>query len=405
MEGLRKKTFVVSTILVSALLLLLCVIPGFFADGESGGAAEQPAPTGEPGSICYVLESGEPIPGLLASLSEAYPDIRFETSDPGSLEQHKADIEKHDALSALLVDSKGGGLPALTFYTKDFMTGPPTDGIAQTVKSAYITARFAQEGVPESLAALTSAKLTVTTETVGEMNLTGYVLGIVVTLIMFFAIYMYGYWVAMSVASEKTSRVMETLVVSCKPSRILIGKCLGMGALGLLQMAIFLLVGGVALQVFLPGAISLGGMPLSFDALNLPNALLLIAYFILGYALYALLNSVCGATVSRAEDIQAALTPVMMITLLAFYMAYFGAILPGGGTLRTAATYIPFTSPFVMPFRLLNETVPMGEILSSMGILLVSILAIAALSIRLYTVSVLHYGQRLKLRQLFHTKM
>ena len=268
-----------------------------------------------------------------------------------------------------------------------------------------MTARFDAAGVPDSLAELTTAQIPVVTETVGTMNLTGYVLGIVVTLIMFFAIYMYGYWVAMSVASEKTSRVMETLVVSCKPSRILIGKCLGMGALGLFQMAIFLVIAGLGLQFFMPGGLSLGGMPLSFDALNVHNALLLVVYFILGYALYALLNSVCGATVSRAEDIQAALTPVMMITLLAFYVAYFGAILPGGGALRTAATYIPFTSPFVMPFRLLNETVSAGELIGSMAILLASIAAIAALSIRLYTVSVLHYGQRLKLGQLFRSKM
>mgnify|MGYP000594530332 FL=1 len=68
------------------------------------------------------------------------------------------------------------------------------------------------------------------------MNLTEYVVGLLLTFVMFFAVYYYGYGVAMSISSEKTSRVMETLIISAKPSKILIGKCLAMGVLGLLQL-------------------------------------------------------------------------------------------------------------------------------------------------------------------------
>lgn len=404
LEGVRKKAFIVSTVIICVLLLAMCFVLRLLAS-DGGSTGEQIGQSVEPDSACYVVERGEKVPGLIEALSAARPDIRFTLGEEGQLDAYQSQIEEDGGVYALVVEGAAGQLPSLTFYTQSFMSSMPVDDISQTVKNAYVAARFAAQGVPDSLTELTTAQLPVTTQTVGSLNPTGYVLGILVTVLMFFAIYMYGYWVAMSVASEKTSRVMETLVVSCKPSRILIGKCLGMGVLGLFQLAIFLIVAGVGLQFIMPGGLNLGGMPLSLESLNVGNALLLVVYFVLGYALYALLNSVCGATVSRAEDIQAALTPVMMITMIAFFVAYYGAILPGGGGLTTVATYVPFTSPFVIPYRLLNEAVPVGELVGSIAILLIAIVAVAALSIRLYTVSVLHYGQRLKLGQLFRSKM
>nr|MDD6336286.1 ABC transporter permease [bacterium] len=400
-EGLRKKTFLVSTILVCVILLVLCVIPNFFADKE-----EEPLPPegAERSNICYIIDEGGVMPGLEEVLSAGFTSIGFVPAPAAQLEDIRQRIAKEEQLSALVLE-KTQGLPQMTFYAKSFMSSLPVDAIGQTVKNIYVSGTLQAIGVPADVAALAAAQPEVDMITLGKMELPGYILGIVITMVMFFAIYMYGYWVAMSVASEKTSRVMETLVVSAKPCHILLGKCLAMGALGLFQLVIFLIVGVIGVTVILPGGLVIGGMSLDFSVLTVPSTLLLLAYFILGFALYALLNSVCGATVSRTEDINAALTPVMMITMLSFYIAYFGAILPGGGTLKAIATWVPFTSPFVIPFRLLNEAVPTGDIICSMAILLVSIVAIAAVSIRLYTVSVLHYGQRLKLKDLFKARM
>lgn len=101
-----------------------------------------------------------------------------------------------------------------------------------------------------SKAALTD--LSYSSQIVCKMDVSGYAIGILLTIIVFFAVYYYGYGVAMSVASEKTSRVMETLVVSAKPSRILLGKCLAMGVLGLVQLLAFLVVGAVCFATIVP---------------------------------------------------------------------------------------------------------------------------------------------------------
>src|SRR5690606_11215873 len=96
-----------------------------------------------------------------------------------------------------------------------------------------------------------------------KMDITGYSLGIVLTLLMFFAVYYYGYGVAMSVASEKTTRVMETLVVSAKPSRILLGKCIAMGVLGLIQLSLFIVTAAVGYALIVPKGFTIGGVPLA----------------------------------------------------------------------------------------------------------------------------------------------
>lgn len=160
-----------------------------------------------------------------------------------------------------------------------------------------------EAGVDEQIIAMSGVPLLSVTEIAGQMDLTGYVVGLILVMLLFFCVYFYGYGVAMSVANEKTSRVMETLVVSAKPSRILIGKVLAMGAVGLLQFLGILATAALCYTFILPEGAVLFGAPLSFAAFTPGVAALVVVYFILGYILYAVLNSVCGATVSKIEDL------------------------------------------------------------------------------------------------------
>ena len=91
--------------------------------------------------------------------------------------------------------------------------------------------------------------------------------------------------------------------------------------------------------------------------------------------------------------------PTVFISLIAFYAAYMVMFIPNEAAKRIV-TYIPFTSPFLLPFRLLNETVPATDIAISLVLLVVCIALVALLSIRIYSASVLHYGQRLKLKDI-----
>lgn len=417
LDGLRKKAFKITTVIVMLLIVAGCSIPFFMSGsgGESGqneeqysGGGGQTEGTAAEGSdisasqTCYYIDENQVIPGGLDGLQSVYPSIKFVEGAAGQLEEYKEQVKDDSTRSVLLV-SEQNGQPFLSFYTKDFMSGVSADSLAQTLKTVRAAGILTAQGVAMETVGSVLADIPYSSEIVGKMDLSGYILGIVLTMIMFFAVYFYGYGVSMSVASEKTSRVMETLVVSAKPSRILVGKCIGMGILGLAQLCLFLLTGAVCFQLMVPKDFTIMGMPLALTAFTPASAVLVLVYFLLGYSLFAMFNSVCGATVSRAEDLQSAMMPVSLIAIVSFYAAYI-AMFTSTGPFKKIATYIPFTSPFIMPYRLLNEDVPGIDIAVSLLLLVVVIVLVSIVSIRLYTISVLHYGQRLKIKDLFSLK-
>ena len=397
-ENLRKRVFWVITVLVLVVIIAACGILAAVGGGDEPD--EEPAPQ-EKTDTCYLIDAQGLVPGAAEALDQAFSGVRFEAADASRLEVLKAEVKEDGAKTiAEILPGEAGGLPTLKLYASNFMTGMPVDGIAQVIKGLYVSQVLGAAGVSAENTALALSSVSYSLETLGKMEISGYILGILITMVIFFAVYYYGYGVAMSVAQEKTSRVMETLVVSAKPSRILLGKCLAMGVLGLLQLSAFLIVGALSWSLLIPADFTIAGMPLSLSAFTLPTALLTLVYFLLGYALYAVINSVCGATVSRAEDLSSAMMPAILISMVSFYAAYIVMFLPSEG-IKRIVTYIPFTSPFIMPYRLLNYTVSSLDIAVSLLLLLVSILLVALASVRIYSASVLRYGQRIRLKDMF----
>lgn len=410
-DGARKKAFLITTALLMVLILLLCLVPGvvsFFADSDSGApdvTATDEAPNETTDSLCYLIDDTGLIPDAADALA-ALPGLAVESAPSTRLDAIRTEIAADGSIAAVVIEPDGD-TPRLTILTRDFMTTTLSSStVAELLSEAYVTAQLAERGFDADTIALARTTLPYSSEIAGTIDLSGYVLGIVVTMLVFFAIYYYGYGVAMSVAAEKTSRVMETLVVSAKPSRILLGKCLGMGALGLCQYVGILAFAAICYNLFIPGDLVLMGMPLSLSAFTPMSALLMVVYFILGYALYAMLNAVCGAMVSKIEDLNSAMMPVMLIEMLCFYIAYFTAISGSGeGLFQKIAMYIPFCSPFIMPFKLLNSDVSAASIVISIAALAAAIILVAAISVRIYSASVLHYGKRMKWKDAYRAKV
>ena len=411
-DAIKKKAFKISTIIVVLLIALLCALPRvislFDMSEENNGSKEEQSSTVPSFSDkCYYIDNENLIPGGIEALKTYYKDAEIQTGSEEKLHQYKEEIGKDGAVSAIVVSrQEGTAIPNIRIITKDFMSGINGDAATEILTETYVTDILTAQGLDAEMIALTKIKLSYQNEAVGTMNLSGYIMGILVTILIFYAIYYYGYGVSMSIATEKTSRVMETLVVSAKPSNILIGKCLGMGLLGICQFAIVLLSGVVFYKVFIPENFVLMGMPLSLDAFTYKSAILIGVYFLIGYALYAVLNAVCGASVSKIEDLNSAMMPVMMVAMISFFIGYFTAISGSGSSLfQKIAMYIPFCSPFIMPFKLLNGDVAALDITISIALLIVAIVIVTMISIRIYSASVLHYGKRMKWKDLYHTKI
>ena len=420
-DAARKKAFKISTFILLLVIFAACLIVnltssgGESAEGAAGattagtesetasGAAEEEAGQDiTPEGVCYYVDEDAAIPGGMEALQAALPTYQVKQGDAAQLGAYRSEIAENGEVSLVLVQQTQGS-PAVTVVTKDVLSGVNNSDVSDALNQQYIVNQLEAQGVTGDVAATLNFEIPVAVEIAGEMDLSGYVLGIVIVMLMFFAIYYYGYGVSMSIATEKTSRVMETLVVSAKPSRILIGKCLAMGALGLLQMAGVMLFAALCYHFLIPDNFTLMRMPLSLSSFTLTRAVIILAYFILGYALYAVMNAVCGASVSKIEDINSAMMPVVLIAMISFYLGYFTAI-SGSGTdslLQQIAIYVPFCSPFIVPFKILNGDVATMDLILSLAALVVAIVLITALSIRIYTASVLHYGSRIKLKDMF----
>lgn len=394
-DAIRKKAFIISTAIILALIIggsaALAIFMGS-SDETDEGTNEAPQK-----NICYYLDEHDILPGAAEALTVLY-DVKEITAS--EKEDVVAQIKEDKSISLLEVSAKNSQ-PLVTVYSKDFMSGVEANisSVSQIINEVHSMNVLVNSGVDPDLVILSRQPVQYETVFAGEMNASAYVIGIVFTLLMFFAIYYYGYGVAMSVATEKTSRVMETLIVSAKPSRILLGKCFGMGVLGIIQFAMIVLTGGLCLKFIIPSELLTQGSEFSLSVLSAETVAVMFVYFVLGYSLFAVMNAVSGALVSKIEDLNSAMMPVMLLSMVGFYLGYFVNILsPGSGIVQKIAMYLPISSPFIVPSSMLSNSIEPYQVVISVLILALSVIAVGALSVKIYSASVLHYGKKLKFK-------
>jgi len=406
-EAVRRKSFWVTNAIYAVLILAACLLLPRLGGGSAGMAVTDLADGvnlteiasmtgGGQGMECYLLNSSMELREA-ASLLETGLQLTVKPITPDETQAALAAVR--EGKNAALVEISGTEPPQVKITTKDPFSTFPAQAVWEALNKAYQVNQFAAlgYGIEETAGILRSA-LPLVTEMAAGQSMSNYIASIALAMLMFMTIYIYGYGVAMSVATEKSTRVMETLIVSAKPARILLGKCIGMGLVGLSQLAGVLLFSGGCAKAFIPGGTFGGGFEL--PSLTAGKAALLVLYFLLGYALFSMINSMCGAMVSKMEDLQSAMAPAALISVFSFYGGYLTTgITPalGNGAATSRVTMlIPFTAPFAAPNALLNDDLPPGLLAASIALLLAAILIVAAISGKVYAASVLHYGSKLK---------
>ena len=258
-------------------------------------------------------------------------------------------------------------------------------------------------------------------------------IGLIGGMIIYFFIFMYASQVMKGVIEEKTNRIIEVLVSSVKPFQFLLGKIIGVAAVGLVQFLIWVVFGLVLILVmqtfFLPG-IDLealrnagnlaGGLPdiagtgnLSAEKMQIIQKVAMtidpifiikflasfLFYFIGGYLLYASLFAAIGAAVDNETDSQQFLTPLSIILVIGLYIG-FAAMKSPESPMVFWSSLIPFTSPIVMLVRI-PFGVPTWEILTSMALLIVSFIFFTWLSGKIYRIGILMYGKKVTWKELY----
>ena len=217
-------------------------------------------------------------------------------------------------------------------------------------------------------------------------------LGVVLVLYMF--IFMYGMQVMQSVHEEKSNRIAEILMSTIRPHALLGGKIFGVGAAAMVQMAIW---GGLL-------ALALSGwVPLDFDLPGLDLGLLALAvvFALLGFFLYAALFATLGAATRDQQDAQQMIW-IVFAPLLVPMIAVGQLMSSPDGPLAVTLSWIPFTAPLAQPVRLALTDVSLFELIGSLVLLALTLIAVSWIAGRIYRVGMLRTGQRPPLRELWH---
>ena len=267
-ENSRKKSFIISTLITLLLTVVVISLPAIITHFDNQDKTGSGAKAGqEPRGIVYVIDSQVILNGNMKQLSQAFPDFDFKPAAVTEIDALKDKI-KEDEQSALLILAKEHGAPKFDYFVKQAGDGADPSALSQVIKSVFVTELLTTAGVPADTMALVQTDVTYNVNELEPGKMLSSISSIVMSILLFFAIYFYGYGVAMSVASEKTSRVMELLVTATKPSKIILGKSAAMGILGLIQLTMVVLVGVLTYKLTFPENFAIAVKPSISPALH-----------------------------------------------------------------------------------------------------------------------------------------
>ncbi|MFF5245363.1 ABC transporter permease [Streptosporangium sp. NPDC000095] len=209
-------------------------------------------------------------------------------------------------------------------------------------------------------------------------------------MVLFFLLIYSSMYVAMGVVEEKGSRIVEILLTSVRPWQLLGGKIVGLGALALANMVVIIVAGlGAAATTGLAADLPPGMTGIVVSALF---------WFVLGYAFFAAMAAALGSLVSRQEDANSVLTPMTMLMMVTYLVAYFAAVQPSSPVARILSLVPPFSS-MVMPVRMAGGEVFAWEIALAAVLMLLATAGTLMLGARIYSRAVLRTGARVKLSE------
>ncbi|MEA2685277.1 MAG: type transport system permease protein [Actinomycetota bacterium] len=206
---------------------------------------------------------------------------------------------------------------------------------------------------------------------------------------VFGQIFGYGFAVASSVVEEKSSRVVELLLAKIRPGELLTGKIVGVGVLGVAQLALYMVVG-------LAAAAGTGSIDLPPGVAS--AFVLVLGWFLLGFAIYSALFAMAGAVASRAEELQNTTSPITFL-IMAGYFGTFAAIGDPAGLMARIMSWVPFWSPLVMPIRMAAGEVPAWEAVAVIALVVATVAVVVRLAARVYTGGALRTRGRIKLKE------
>ena len=278
--------------------------------------------------------------------------------------------------------------------------------LERALQRELFSLRLEQAGVdPDVGRALTGVSANIATERLtkqgrggsGQLN---FFVGLAVALVLYMTIFIYGLNVLRGVLEEKQTRVAEVVVASIPATRLLAGKVVGVGGVGLTQIVLWMVMSVLMYQLRAPILASLGAAstPLAIPDVGFATAFTLLGFFVLGFMFYAGLFAAVGSTINSEQEAQQAQMPVVLLLVTSVMFVQNVLMQPDGALSRILST-LPFSAPIVMPLRMTVAPVPTSQIVLALVSVALGAVFTTWFAGRIYRVGLLMYGKRPTFRE------
>ena len=397
-----RKSFIVITLLIPFLFVAIGAVPVLISEWNNSGSAEAVTVIDETGRLAGVIPD-----------TESFRFIPLK-GEPGSTNVKTFFDQAGDSMSALVV------IPAnvldsakVNIYSKSTVNMALVSHVTESLNDTLTAVKIASMGVPNLDKMVKEAQVDIDVNSVklsddgteSEASTTAaMVLGMVLAFITYMFVLTYGAMIMNSVIEEKTNRIVEVIVSSCKPFQLMMGKIIGVALVGLTQFLIWAIlisvaVGGLGISL---ANDQMSDLAVVFNAIQSVNLVSIftcfVVYFLGGYLLYASLFAGFGSAVDQASDASQFTSPIIIVMVVALY-AGIGCMENPNGSMAMWCSMIPFTSPIVMMVRLPYD-VPFWQIAVSVALLYGTAFGLVWVSSRIYRIGILRYGKKFTFKEI-----
>ncbi|MDE6802269.1 MAG: ABC transporter permease [Muribaculaceae bacterium] len=416
LQRVRKKSFIITTIATPILLLVLMCLPAILMNVNMTSAKE----------VGVIDPSGKIAEKLVDSPLATFTKLDM---DPDSISA-EAGFDAFLILPSNVIERPVG----ISLYSRDAGTMMLESYITQSLDDIIEQERLDAMDMGnlksvlkeiEVNSSLNTFKLNESNEVVNSSTTISYVIGLIMSAVLYFFLLMYGQMVMTSIVEEKSNRVLELIVTSVKPMQIMMGKIIGVGCVALTQLAVWAVIILGATMTLLPMIISpeLAGDISAFNAgtLDATQASIdiegiqalsivgdtgyligimgwLLLFLLGGFLLYAAIYAAIGSAIDNVQDGSQLQAFVLIPLIISFFASTTVAANPDSG-LAFWLSIVPFTSPLVMMTRIPFD-IPVGEIILSLVILYISFILMVWLAGKIYRVGIFMYGKKPTIKDL-----
>ena len=397
-----RKSFIVITLLIPFLFVAIGAVPVLISEWNNSGSAEAVTVIDETGRLAGVIPDTESFRFIPLKGEAGSTDVK------GFFDQAGNSMSALVVIPANVLDSA-----KVNIYSKSTVNMALVSHVTESLNDTLTAVKIASMGVPNLDKMVKEAQVDIDVNSVklsddgteSEASTTAaMVLGMVLAFITYMFVLTYGAMIMNSVIEEKTNRIVEVIVSSCKPFQLMMGKIIGVALVGLTQFLIWAILISVAVGGL---GISLANDPMSdlavvFNAIQSVNLVSIftcfVVYFLGGYLLYASLFAGFGSAVDQASDASQFTSPIIIVMVVALY-AGIGCMENPNGSMAMWCSMIPFTSPIVMMVRLPYD-VPFWQIVVSVALLYGTAFGLVWVSSRIYRIGILRYGKKFTFKEI-----